>query len=94
MSTVEVQSHDWIDDERVYAAEWRIPPGGETGWHKHERDYCVVYLTTGNLKAVSAEGEVVVPLEKGQVTSRGAGVEHNVINPNNFEFVFVEIELK
>ena len=26
--------------------------------------------------------------------SREAGVEHNVINANDFEFVFVELELK
>jgi beta-alanine degradation protein BauB len=26
--------------------------------------------------------------------ARQVGVEHDVINPNSFEFVFVEIELK
>ena len=83
-----------IEDDRVVATEWTIPPGAETGWHKHGRDYIVVYLTSGNLLVESANGEVTVPLQKGQVTSREAGVEHNVININEFDFAFVEIELK
>ena len=83
-----------IDDERVVATEWRMPPGSETGWHRHEHDYAVVYLTSGNLYVESKDGNITVPLERGQVTSRQSGVEHNVKNPNGFEFVFVELELK
>lgn len=82
-----------IEDERVVGTEWRMPPGSETGWHRHEYDYAVVYLTSGNLYVESKDGNVTVPLERGQVTSRQSGVEHNVKNPNNFEFVFVELEL-
>ena len=83
-----------IEDGRVIATEWRMPPGSETGWHRHEHDYAVVYLTSGNLFVESKDGNVTVPLERGQVTSREAGVEHNVRNPNSFEFVFVELEMK
>jgi quercetin dioxygenase-like cupin family protein len=83
-----------IEDERLVATEWRMPPGSETGWHRHEFDYAVVYLTSGNLFVESKDGGVMVPLERGQVTSRQSGVEHNVKNPNSFEFVFVELELK
>jgi quercetin dioxygenase-like cupin family protein len=83
-----------IEDGRVIATEWRMPPGSETGWHRHERDYAVVYLTSGNLAVESKDGNVIVALERGQVTSRQAGVERNVKNPNSFEFVFVELELK
>lgn len=71
-----------------------MAPGAETGWHRHDRDYAVVYLTAGNLLVETKQGELTVPLEKGQVTSREAGVEHNVVNSNEFEFIFVEIELK
>jgi beta-alanine degradation protein BauB len=83
-----------IEDDRVIGTEWRMPPGSETGWHKHERDYAVVYLTSGHLFVESKDGNVSVLLERGQVTSRLAGVEHNVKNPNDFEFIFVELELK
>ncbi len=83
-----------IEDDRVIATEWRMPPGSETGWHRHERDYIVVYLTSGTLLVESKDGNVSVPLERGQVTSRQAGVEHNVKNPNDVEFIFVELELK
>jgi quercetin dioxygenase-like cupin family protein len=83
-----------LEDGRVIATEWRMPPGSETGWHRHEHDYAVVYLTSGDLYVESKDGNVTVPLERGQVTSRQAGIEHNVKNPNSFEFVFVELEMK
>ena len=83
-----------LEDERIVGTEWRMAPGAETGWHRHERDYVVVYLSSGELMVESAQGQATVSLEKGQVTSRAAGVEHNVVNANDFEFVFVEIELK
>ena len=37
---------------------------------------------------------IVTELAFGQSYSREAGVEHNVVNPNPHEFVFVEGELK
>ena len=37
---------------------------------------------------------VPAPLRAGVSYARQTGVEHDVINPNDFEFVFVEIELK
>jgi len=36
----------------------------------------------------------VTELAAGQSYAREMGVEHNVVNPNPHEFVFVEIELK
>ncbi len=71
-----------------------MAPGSETGWNRHGHDYAVVYLTTGELLVETKEGPLTASLERGQVTSREAGVEHNVINANDFEFVFVEVELK
>jgi quercetin dioxygenase-like cupin family protein len=82
------------EDGRLIATEWRMAPGSETGWHRHGHDYAVVYLTTGELFVETKEGPITASLERGQVTSREAGVEHNVINSNDFEFVFVELELK
>ena len=36
---------------------------------------------------------MIAELKTGQSYTRGAGVEHNVINANPYEFVFVEIEI-
>jgi len=84
-----------IDNDRVRVAESRFAPGAETGFHRHERDYVVVPMTSGNLRIVDAEGvETLSPLTAGVAYTREAGVEHNVINDNPFEFVFVEVELK
>jgi quercetin dioxygenase-like cupin family protein len=84
-----------IDNERVRVTEWRFPPGSATGWHRHAYDYVVVPMTTGPLHLVDANGETQVgELATGQPYYRKAGVEHDVINPNDFEFVFIEVETK
>jgi quercetin dioxygenase-like cupin family protein len=84
-----------VDNERVRVTEWRFSPGAETGEHIHEFDYVVVPSGDGRLKLVSPTGEVsFADLRHGVSYFRKAGVQHNVINANDFEFAFVEIELK
>lgn len=83
-----------IDNERVVVTEWRFAPGAETGWHRHAMDYIVVPLTTGRLLAETRDGETVAELEAGVAYDRPAGVEHNIVNANDHEFVFIEVELK
>lgn len=79
---------------RAIVTQWRFAPGAETGWHRHAHDYIVVVLTAGKLMQETANGEIVTELAAGQSYARDAGVEHNVVNPNPHEFVFVEVELK
>lgn len=84
-----------LEDERSIATEWRFPPGGETGWHRHGHDYVVVPMTTGKLLLEEPGGTSrTADLVTGKPYSRREGIEHNVVNPNPFEFVFIEIELK
>lgn len=83
-----------IDDERVRVTEWRFPPGSATGFHRHEMDYVVVPMTTGTLRLETAEGEIAADLTAGQPYTRKAGAEHDVINVNAYDFVFVEVEIK
>lgn len=83
-----------IDNERTRVTEWRFAPGAETGHHRHGMDYIVVPMTTGTLLLETPQDEVHSPLTAGVSYTRQAGIEHNVINANDFEFTFVEIELK
>ncbi|RPI45243.1 MAG: cupin [Betaproteobacteria bacterium] len=83
-----------LETDRVKVTEWRFAPGAATGWHKHEHDYVVVPLTTGSLRLDEPGGSRTVQLTLGVSYSRQAGVEHDVINVNAFDFRFVEIELK
>jgi len=83
-----------IDNERVIVTQWSFATGAETTWHCHEHDYVVVPQTTGKLLIETEEGDKVVQLEAGASYTRKKGVKHNVINHNDYEFVFVEIELK
>ncbi len=84
-----------IDNDRVRVTEWRFAPGAETGFHTHGMDYVVVPSGNGRLKLVAPDGSVsFADLKLGQSYTRKAGVQHNVINANDFEYAFVEIELK
>lgn len=83
-----------VDNDRVIVTQWRFPPGAETGHHVHAHDYVVVPLTSGTLRLQEPSGARHVQLSAGASYARPAGVAHNVINANDFEFVFVEIELK
>jgi beta-alanine degradation protein BauB len=83
-----------IDNERVIVTEWRFAPGAATGWHRHGYDYVVVPMTTGNLTIDDGTRQNLAALVTGRSYYRPAGVEHDVINANPFEFVFVEVEFK
>ena len=83
-----------IDNDRVKVTEWRFPPGAHTGWHRHGMDYVVVPMTSGTLLLETPDGEVRSALTAGVSYTRLTGVEHNVVNANDYEFVFVEMELK
>lgn len=84
-----------IDNDRVRVTEWRFAPGAETGWHRHEMDYIVVPLVDGEVRIEAPESEPrIVAMKAGASYAREVGVHHNVISINDFEFAFVEIELK
>ena len=84
-----------IENDRVRVTEWKFPPDSHTGWHRHEMDYVVVPMVSGQLKLQEKNGkERLADLTQGVSYFRDLGVEHNVINANEFEFVFVEIEFK
>ena len=83
------------DNARTRVTKWSFAPGAETGFHIHEMDYVVVPMLDGRLKLVSPEGEeTFADLKAGQSYFRTAGVHHNVINANDYDFAFVEIEFK
>ena len=85
----------FIDNERVRVTEWRFAPGAATGWHRHGLDYVVVPMADGRLKLVTEGGQAsIAELKKGVPYFRKLGVEHDVINANDTEYAFVEIELK
>jgi quercetin dioxygenase-like cupin family protein len=83
------------EDQSVRITEWRFAPGAATGWHRHGYDYAVVPLLDGRLQLVHPDGSTTfADLKRGQPYGRPEGVEHDVINANNFNYAFIEIELK
>ncbi len=85
----------FIDNERVRVTEWRFAPGAATGWHRHDYDYVVVPMLDGTLRIVTEGGkENIAELKEGVPYFRNVGVEHDVINANDYEFAFIEVEMK
>ena len=83
-----------IEERYVRVTEYRFPPGAETGWHRHQHDYVVVPLLDGQLTLEQPDGSsTIAELLTHQSYARAAGVEHNVINSNSYEFAFLEIEV-
>ncbi len=83
-----------IENDRTRVTEWRFKNRGDsTGWHRHEYDYVVVPLFDGQLEIDTGTVQhTIAPMQNGVPYFREIGVEHNVINGNNFECAFVEIE--
>ena len=84
-----------IENERVKVTEWRFKAKGDnTGWHRHAYDYVVVPQFDGVLEIHLGQGErMQAQMQSGVPYYREIGVEHDVINANDFECAFVEIEL-
>ncbi len=52
-------------------------------------------MKDGELKIVDEDGNVAISkLSKGVSYFRNRGVNHNVINNNDFSYSFIEIEIK
>jgi quercetin dioxygenase-like cupin family protein len=83
-----------VENDRFIVTEWRLAPGAHIGWHRHAFDYVVVPMTTGRLTVETATGPATADLVAGKAYARQAGVEHDLINDNPHQFVFVEIEAK
>jgi beta-alanine degradation protein BauB len=83
-----------VDNDHVRVTEWRFAPGATTGWHRHDLDYVIVPLTTGQLRIVAGGSETTAELVIGQSYFRVAPVEHDVINANPYELAFLEVEIK
>ena len=83
-----------VDNDRVARHRVAVCAGAETTWHRHSYDYVVVPMTTGKLQIDDGKTQRIAELTAGQSYYRPVGIEHNVINANEYEFTFVEIEFK
>jgi beta-alanine degradation protein BauB len=86
-------AHVQVENDWVKVTEWRFAPGAETGRHVHAHDYVVVPLTSGVLRLEEHAARRETQLNSGVAYAREKGVEHNVVNANDFEFRFLEIEM-
>lgn len=83
------------EDETSRVVRYTIEPGEQTGWHTHNLDYVVIYLTDGELTSHFADGTSrVFNYARGKSAAYSAPVEHNAVNTGKTTVVGYEIELK
>ena len=83
------------EDDRSRVVKYTIRPGEQTGWHTHELDYVVIYLTAGELTSHFADGSSrMFRYKPGKGASYSAPVEHNAVNTGDTDVVGYEIEYK
>ena len=89
------ESETLIDDDKTRITRWRIAPGAQTGWHRHEWDYVTIQQSGGRLRLDIADGsEMVIDYEDGRARAFSAPVEHNATNVSDVEVRVLEIEYK
>ena len=82
-----------IDNKRTKVTEWSFSVKGDnTGWHKHDNDYVVIPLFTGDLCIFDGDKKSISSLTQGVPYFRERGVSHDVINANDFPCKFIEVE--
>lgn len=83
-----------IENDTTRVTEWRFGRRGDnTGWHKHDFNYVVVPLFDGQLEIDHGGGKIsIAQMRNGVPYYRELGVEHDVINANDFECAFIEVE--
>lgn len=82
------------DNDRMRITRWNFEPGATTGWHEHEMDYAIVFVTDSSM-AINIGGEVTrIEMKAGESYSRSAGVKHDVKNDGTSAMCFVEVEMK
>ena len=83
-----------IDNKRTKVTEWSFSGKGDnTGWHKHDNDYVVIPLFTGDLCIFDGDKKSICSLNHGVPYFRERGVSNDVINANDFPCKFIEVEL-
>ncbi len=84
-----------IENDRVRVTQWKfLKKGDNTGWHTHDYDYIVVPMFTGILEIDTPDdARSKAELTQGVPYFRDLGVRHDVINGNDFECAFIEVEL-
>ena len=84
-----------IDDDRTRVTRFTFAPGAETGWHQRGYDYVITAITDSEMRLQNTDGgEGRAFITAGDAYRRSAGVHQNVINANETEMVFIEIEIK
>ncbi|HEX9835749.1 MAG TPA: hypothetical protein VGB90_02785 [Alphaproteobacteria bacterium] len=84
-----------IDDARARITQWRLPPGTQTGWHRHTYDYVTIQQSGGRLRLDYADGTVAhIDYQEGKVGTFTAPLEHNATNVSGIEMRVLEIEFK
>ena len=83
------------DDAHTRVALFEFEPGDNTGWHKHEFNYCAIYLTDAKPFHTRRDGsELHTEHTAHESKAHPVGTEHNVRSVGGNVVRLLEIEFK
>jgi quercetin dioxygenase-like cupin family protein len=84
-----------FENERTIVHRFKLKPGQQVGWHRHQNDYLTVQLSFGTLQLTDASGKVTtIDYKPGVQRYIPAPVEHNAVNIGDVDIEVLEIEYK
>jgi quercetin dioxygenase-like cupin family protein len=84
-----------FENDRTIVHRFKIKPGQQVGWHRHQNDYLTVQLSYGRLQLTNADGRVyTIDYMPGTQRYIEAPVEHNAVNVGDVDIEVLEIEYK
>jgi len=84
-----------FENDHTIVHRFKLKPGQQVGWHRHENDYLTVQLSYGKLHLIFSDGkETVIDYKPGVQRYITAPIEHNAINVGDCDIEVLEIEYK
>lgn len=84
-----------FENDKTIVHRFKIKPGQQVGWHRHENDYLTVQLSFGKLRLIHSDGkDYTIDYKPGTQRYIQAPVEHNAINVGDVDIEVLEIEYK
>ncbi len=84
-----------FENDKTIIHRFKIKPGQQVGWHRHENDYLTVQLSHGKLKLTNADGtDFTIDYKPGTQRYVKAPIEHNAVNVGDVDIEVLEIEFK
>ena len=69
----------------------RLVPGASIGFHTHETDQEVIFITSGEGHVKDLDGNILETVVPGQATYCAKGISHSLVNDGDADLTFFAV---